>query len=166
METLEGIRFELCDGDQAQIIAAQCINAKHRTASLPIKLGIQTELMFGETTQNQDLTMRIQDDQGTTIGMVSIFEMDFKNMHCQINFLLDIDALTLTKIIEEIKNHCFGKLNLRKILIALLRGCEMESVLKTAGFEKEAVLRQHKFYEGRQNDIVLYSYFSTLDGAR
>lgn len=166
METLEGIRFELCDGDQAQINTLLYKNIKYRTAILPLKLDVQTELMIGEKTDNQDLMMRIMDDQGTTTGMVSLYEIDFKNMHCQINFLLDADASTFAKIIEEIKKHCFGKLNLRKISIGLLQGCQMESLLEIAGFEKEATLKQHKFTDGKHNDVVLYSYFSNLDGAR
>lgn len=167
MESDSDIRFEVCSLDEAKILMASGAFSACRTAALPVKLDNSTELFLGEKTGNQDVTMKVLDNQGQTIGLTSIAELDFKNRHCQVNFVFDEQRMPIAEIVlGKIINHCKNRLNMNKINIMLLSNSNLIQTLIKAGFEKEVTLKHHKYLDGAYHDVVWHSYFCDSDGIK
>ncbi len=167
MESDSDIRFEVCSLDEAKNIMASGAYNACRTAALPVKLDNSAELFLGEKTGNQDLTMKVLDNQGQTIGLVSIAELDFKNRHCQVNFaFVEQNMPTIESVLRKIINHCTNKLNMNKIIILLLSDSNLEQTLNKTGFEREVTLKHHKYLDGAYHDVFWHSYFCDSDGIK
>lgn len=167
MESDSDIRFEVCGAEEARNMTASHAFTACRTAALPVKLDNFAELFLGEKTGNHDIMMKILDNQGHAIGLVSITELDFKNRHCQVNFVFDKQRMeTFESLLENIIKHCKNRLNMNKINILLLSDSNLEQTLIKADFEKEVTLKHHKYLDGTYHDVVWHSYFCDSDGIK
>lgn len=118
--------------------------------------------LFGQEKPNQILFSYLED--GKCIGYGGLVHINWKDKNAEISFIMDT---TLEKeyfhkhwgiylgLIEQV---AFQELSLHKIYTYAfdLRSHLYEAV-EAVGFKREAVLKDHCFFEGRYKDVVIHS---------
>lgn len=98
--------------------------------------------------------------QGECIGLVYLYDIDFKNRRCSWGFYIanpQVQGKGVGSLVEyTILQYVFGKLNFNKLSCEVLIYNEPVILMhKSFGFKEEGYLRQHVVKSGHSTDVVL-----------
>ena len=118
--------------------------------------------LFEEKQPNQLLFSYLEDDK--CIGYGGLVHINWIDNNAEISFIMDTDLekeffqfhwVTYLGLIEQL---AFEELKLHKIFIyAFDLRPHLYSTVELAGFIKEAVFKEHCFFQGEYIDVVIYS---------
>ena len=118
--------------------------------------------LFEEKQPNQLLFSYLEDDK--CIGYGGLVHINWIDNNAEISFIMDTDLekeffqfhwVTYLGLIEQL---AFEELELHKIFIyAFDLRPHLYSTVELAGFIKEAVFKEHCFFQGEYIDVVIYS---------
>ncbi len=123
--------------------------------------------LFEEEFPKQLLFSFLHDD--VLIGYGGLVHIDWESKNAEISFLLENNnnnfQLKFTEFLRMIFLISFDEINLKKnhtTVYNIESRKQYIEVLENIGFEKEAILKNHMFFEKKYYDVLIYSYFNKI----
>jgi RimJ/RimL family protein N-acetyltransferase len=121
--------------------------------------------LFNQKKPNQILFSYLEND--TCIGYGGLVHINWIDKNAEISFIMDtkleknnfhFNWKTFLNLIEQVS---FGELNFHKIFTyAFDLRPNLYTALEEMGFLKEAILKEHCFFDGKYKDVILHSKIS------
>jgi len=97
------------------------------------------------------------------VGAVFLWDINFVDRTAAIRIMIGPDFQKHgfgERAIRDVANYAFSVLNLYKAYAYVFDfNTASAKAFEKAGFDKEAVLRNHRYVNGKMRDVVLYSMF-------
>lgn len=118
--------------------------------------------LFEQSSPNQLLFSFLKDDE--CIGYGGVVHINWIDKNAEISFIMNTELekeffeLNWSIFIELIEQVAFSALKFHKVFTyAFDIRPHLYSILEEAGYEKEAILKEHCMFDGEYKDVVIHS---------
>ena len=123
----------------------------------------QIENWYFEMIKSKDFEMFLIYQDKKPVGVTGLTYIDWVNRHADVHFYIGIDGLWIDEkiapnAINLILDYGFSYLNLNKLWVEIYDiDSKKITFFQERNFKKDAVLRDHYFYDGEYHDSFIFS---------